>query len=550
MNRARNLLTIVAIVTTAAQAQINLSGIVSSSKGTTLDGAIVTLVGRDLVDQTDVSGRYAFQAALPARPLVTPHGKIDLRVHNGMLSFQMPQSGNVSILVFDATGKLVLPGIKKTFYAGNHRVPLTPSTGSDEMLFVKLAIEGSETSFKLLSLKDSYQTRAAPISSRQNSKALASNVAVVDTLRASAPGHLSKQIPISAFNGVHDFVLDTLVHQSGMSSIEDGSADRLATYGVEQYYWGDMGNGDEPMVKIVTAVSPEVVDMALVFNPGFVDLTYGQNKVGWNKHSFMDLVRSDHVQVAVKDGNGAVVWEGKIDLLTQCSDAPSGYCTHGPHGGDGDITAGSADDVISYSTSFDENLNYYGYELFDSSPATDATYTPHPDYPNWQYYAVYRLSLDPSIFGDAGFGSIYMTSVHASPAKSEGSDTVPVTEGEKPSDQEDPFKYLPEDTFPPTDSSTTGDQPTDGSDTSPDTAPPDDGSSTDSPPITDGSDPSDSTSTPTDGSDPSDSTSTPTDGNDGSDTDTTSVDTPPEDDGSSTDVPPTDVTDTTDIDNW
>lgn len=294
------------------------------------------------------------------------------------------------------------------------------------------------------------------------------------------------------------------------------------------------------MVKIVTAVSDEVVDMALVFNPGFVDLTYGTNRVGWNKHTFQDLVRSDHVQIAVKDNSGTIVWEGKIDLITACPDATSGYCTLGPIDGDGEITVGSADDVISYSTSMDENLNYYGYELFTDSPATDATYTPNPDYPNWQYYAVYRISFDPAIFGSGSFGGIYMTSVHASPAKAEGSDTVPVTEGEKPTDEEDPFKYLPDGTFPTDDTDSPGTQPTDGTDdptTSPTTPPPDDGSSTDVPPATDGSD-SDSTTT------------TPTDGSDGTTNDSTSVDNPPTDDGSTTDVPPTDGSDTTDVGNW
>ena len=192
------------------------------------------------------------------------------------------------------------------------------------------------------------------------------------------------------------------------------------------------------------------------------------------------------------------------------SDAPSGYASLGPFGGDGDIYVGSADEILSFGTSMDDNLNYYGYsDMITNSPDTDSLYTTNSEYPNWEYYALYRLSLRSDAFGTCGYGDVMMTSVHASPAKH--SETVTVKEGPPPSDSTDVFTRLKTDL--PGDS---GDVPDVNS---PDGDPPTDTSDTQSPPPDDGTDtltnpPSDTTYTDTlkdPPTDPSDSTSSPPD---------------------------------------
>jgi hypothetical protein len=198
------------------------------------------------------------------------------------------------------------------------------------------------------------------------------------------------------------------------------------------------------------------------------------------------------VEVDLRNGGGTTVFKGKLDLISSAADAPSGYASLGPLGGDGTIETGSADDILSYGSSMDDNLNYYGYDMLENSPATDSVYTVNPDYPNWEYYAIYRLSLKPEAFGSSGYGSANMTYVHASPAKT-GSDTYEVFEIPEPppGSETDVFRYRhtyrDELDNPPGDG---------GEDTTP---PPDDGSSTDLPPD-DGSS-TDSTDAPSDGAD-------------------------------------------------
>ena len=103
-------------------------------------------------------------------------------------------------------------------------------------------------------------------------------------------------------------------------------------------------------------------------------------------------------------------------------------------------------------------INYYGYELFTNSPPTDSAYTPNPEYPNWEYYAVYRITLSADAFGASGYGDVGMTSVHASPSKTP-LETVEVHEGLPPDSTDNPWEYYiplppvepPDTTTPPVD---------------------------------------------------------------------------------------------------
>ncbi len=169
------------------------------------------------------------------------------------------------------------------------------------------------------------------------------------------------------------------------------------------------------------------VALRTTFAKSFVDNTYGVNAVGWpdNKHTFDNLVGSDHVQVALFDGGGAKKLEFKVDYISKDGLAPSGYSSLGVTGGEGKMIVGSGSSILAATTSLDENFNAFGYKLTTDSPATNATYTPNPQYPNWIYEVWYEVEVDLDAFGAAGFGLPLITSVHASPSKT-GNNTEPV----------------------------------------------------------------------------------------------------------------------------
>jgi len=171
------------------------------------------------------------------------------------------------------------------------------------------------------------------------------------------------------------------------------------------------------------------VYMTLAIDKDFVDNTYGANAIGWpGGHTFSELVGSDHAQFYGYDADGAKVLDFKLDYLSAKSGTPSGYASLGVLGGDGKMNIGNAAHILQWSTSLSNSLNAYGYcaagvcsglgtNLLVDSPATDEFYTPNPTYPNWDFNVIYEVKISPAAFGAAGFGSLEIPYIHASPSK-------------------------------------------------------------------------------------------------------------------------------------
>ena len=171
----------------------------------------------------------------------------------------------------------------------------------------------------------------------------------------------------------------------------------------------------------------DVVHVALFFDRGFVDNTYGTTAIGWGAHGhkFMDLVGSDHAELKMSDTSGHLVLDFKLDYISADATAASGYRDLGVKGGDGGMVVGDPAAVVATLTSLDQNLNQYpGYLV--NSPATDANYTPNPAAPDWRYDVIYEAWVALSAFGTAGFGDVQLEFVHASPSKL-GTSTITVT---------------------------------------------------------------------------------------------------------------------------
>jgi hypothetical protein len=195
-----------------------------------------------------------------------------------------------------------------------------------------------------------------------------------------------------------------------------------------------------------------VLHLRVIFDPGFVDNSYGTGAVGWDKgggpagpdggkmpmppkpgrgHTFKDLVGSDHVELKIVDGDGRIGLHFKVDYVSIDASRPCGYGTLGVGGGEGKMLVGNASAVLAVATSIDRNLNGCGYCETVDSPATDPTYTPNPATPRWDYRVVYEAWVDADSLGPSGVGDVVLEHVHASPAKADN-DTVTVKKGTCP----------------------------------------------------------------------------------------------------------------------
>jgi hypothetical protein len=228
--------------------------------------------------------------------------------------------------------------------------------------------------------------------------------------------------------------------------------------GHEQCFY-DPTDSDDPAATIEwiveTAQNDELVHVRLTLNPRFVDNTYGDTAIGWEKdeqgmpapnapnmpkmpkpgkggHTFKDLVGSDHAEFKLSDGAGKLALHFKLDYISESSSAPSGYATLGVSGGEGKMLLGNASDVVAATSSIDRDLNACGYTSYlEDSPETDEDYTPNRAAAAWDFRVVYDVWVRRAAFGAADFGKALVDFVHASPSK-EDSNTIEVIPGECP----------------------------------------------------------------------------------------------------------------------
>jgi hypothetical protein len=201
---------------------------------------------------------------------------------------------------------------------------------------------------------------------------------------------------------------------------------------------------------VESAADDELVHVRLTLNPDFCDNTYGANAIGWNTataamamgpmpkkapkagHTFKDLVGSDHAEFKLRDADGKIALQFKLDYISESEKASSGYATLGVTGGEGKVLSGDGAAVVAASTSLDRNLNACGLSAYTTdSPATDASYSAPAAAPLWDYRVVYDVWVKRSAFGTADFGSAAVDFVHASPSKRAKS-SVDVVPGDCP----------------------------------------------------------------------------------------------------------------------
>ncbi len=167
------------------------------------------------------------------------------------------------------------------------------------------------------------------------------------------------------------------------------------------------------------------VFVALTMPTVLVDNTYGDNSIGWGKdvapsgknHNFKDLLGSDKAQFTFTDGAGNIVLDVVFDYMSEVSKGSGTYASLGVTGGDGEVQAGSAADVLNWGTSLDYNFNALGFVLTQDSPETDDDYTENPAFAGWAWDVAYEMQVAGSLFADNGFGGVDVPIVHISPNK-------------------------------------------------------------------------------------------------------------------------------------
>jgi uncharacterized repeat protein (TIGR02543 family) len=186
-----------------ANAQVT-GRILDQSSSAPLSGVLVHLVSANLSYTTGNDGLFSF----------VPNGVLHSSIYrslqevtcaNGFVSFCIAsEEKNVTINIFDASGRQVAPSFSQTLSSGNYTFDALSAikNAASGMLFIaRVVLDGRAYSFKILSPAGVLQARSRNgLTSHATTSILAKRAVTFDSITATKTGYLAVALPISSYN--------------------------------------------------------------------------------------------------------------------------------------------------------------------------------------------------------------------------------------------------------------------------------------------------------------------------------------------------------------
>lgn len=210
----------------------------------------------------------------------------------------------------------------------------------------------------------------------------------------------------------------------GLYSGDEGHYAELAQSDDERgvLYFSRVGD----TLYLLMRVDPDVNDN--VFGKRNTDDAYVQG-AGWNRHTFKDLLNSDHMEFDLSCGDNNWTWSQ--DYLYDADgdkDPHEADWLSDPYGNDGD---GTPPPGLVSASSLQWNMNHTLWDVtLNGSRTNDKDYkSPDPmlDYPGydsahrWEWALIYEMSMDVSACGSDDI-AVEVVSAHNSPSKDDDED--------------------------------------------------------------------------------------------------------------------------------
>lgn len=200
----------------ASAETVNIHGKVSNQSGRPIGGAVVTLVGYNLIDTTDNNGEYSITKDIVsvAPKSIKPATEL-IQLKKGDIFFNLTKPAQIRIDFFDLNGNLLKQEFNHYAVSGTYRFELTKNH-FPQMTIVRVTLGEHTTTFRYLS-----KIAGKPISSlssripmANNSVPLARLQAAVDSVRVVAPNCTTKSFSLSSYQQTLDITMDTLARFS------------------------------------------------------------------------------------------------------------------------------------------------------------------------------------------------------------------------------------------------------------------------------------------------------------------------------------------------
>ena len=190
---------------------VNLAGIVTdSASNSPLSGVIVVLVTLRYWDSTTSDGKYSLTNSSPlsiiASKTLGTNGTHP-SINNGFLFFNLSQKEKVTAVMYSPTGRSMGTIIDQELAPGTYRAALPSIQKSAGIYYIKVISGNSQEIVKFLSLNGQQGQNRSMKQSGGLDKKLAT---VVDTLLFEKTGYVTKNIPITSYEGTLNITMTAM----------------------------------------------------------------------------------------------------------------------------------------------------------------------------------------------------------------------------------------------------------------------------------------------------------------------------------------------------
>jgi len=192
--------------------QISLTGKVSNQGGKVISGAIVSLSGQRLIDTTDASGAYSLiGGTFIAYPSPITQSSEKISFNNGVFILSLSKPSVIGIEIFDIKGNLLEKVSDQATSTGDYRFDLSSRSFAANVMLIRVSMNRNVSTYRYVPLENNMHIISASATGFSNERnGLTKTIAVVDTLKVTASGYVSKAVAISSFTGTQNITMDSI----------------------------------------------------------------------------------------------------------------------------------------------------------------------------------------------------------------------------------------------------------------------------------------------------------------------------------------------------
>lgn len=189
---------------------VNLKGKITSVNGLPVTNAIVTLVRQNMKDTTGSDGLYSLiKNGTAVLAPVAPHAQ-NITLENGILKLTLTNSSPIKVEIFDIQGNLLTKrSLQKTPY-GVYRMDISGTMNSSKVIIINATIGNQKWSYRYLPLNQGKYSLNNGNNVNNIGTKFFKLASVMDTIKVSANGFVTKSVAITSYNQELNITLDSI----------------------------------------------------------------------------------------------------------------------------------------------------------------------------------------------------------------------------------------------------------------------------------------------------------------------------------------------------